>query len=209
MVAKTIHRSVAILLLAFVVSHLLVHLTAVISADHHMAALDFVQAAYRHPIAESILVFAILTQIVTGARRLRFRNIAGWALLQVISGCYLLVFLFMHTSAALYTHHVFGLETDFYWAAGSLHFSPIKYGFAVYYFAAVLSVFVHIAAAVHFGWQSAPKHLVIGLPILGAGIAALIVSAFAGVFYDIEINDDVKAYYEQSFGDLESPPKSE
>lgn len=208
MIAKTIHRTVAILLLAFVAIHLIVHLTAVISADYHMAALDIVQAVYRHPVAESILVIAILTQIVTGARRLRFRNIGGWARLQVISGCYLLIFLFMHTSAALYTHHVFGLETDFYWAAGSLHFSPIKYGFAVYYFAAVLAVFVHIAAAVHFGWTKAPKLLVIGLPILGACIAALIVSAFAGAFYDIEINDDVKAYYEQSFGDLEPPTKT-
>jgi len=200
--AKTIHRSFALLLGLFVVSHLVVHLTAVFGASYHVAALKIVQTAYRHPIAESVLVIAILTQVVTGARRLRFREIHGWAQLQVISGCYLLAFLLIHTSAALSTHHVFGLETDFYWAAGSLHFSPIKYGFAIYYFAAVLAFFVHIAAAIHFGWKSAPRALTAGLPVLGGIIGAVIVSTFAGVFYPIEITSEVEAYYEENFGYL-------
>ena len=200
--AKTIHRSSALLLGLFVLSHLAVHLTAVFGATYHVAALKFVQSAYRHPIAEFVLVIAILTQVITGARRLRFKEIDGWARLQVISGCYLLVFLLVHTSAAISTHHLFGLETDFYWAAGSLHFSPIKYGFAIYYFAAVLAFFVHLAAALHFGWENAPRAVTTGLPLVGAIVSAVIVSAFSGVFYPIEITPEVEVYYEKNFGGL-------
>ncbi|KJS37213.1 MAG: hypothetical protein VR74_09730 [Hyphomonas sp. BRH_c22] len=200
--AKAIHRSFALLLGLFVISHLGVHLTAILGPQSHLAALNTVQVIYRNPFGEILLVVAILTQVITGARRLRFKEIEGWALLQVMSGCYLLTFLLLHTSAALYTHHLLRLETDFYWAAGSLHFSPIKYGFAVYYFAAVLAFFVHISAAIHFGWPQAPRSLTTGLPIFGAIISGLIVSAFWGAFYPIEITPEVAAYYEQNFGAL-------
>ena len=198
--SKTVHRSFALVLGVFVISHLVVHVSAIFGANAHERALSAVQTIYRNPIGEALLVFIILTQVLTGARRLRFKERERWALLQVVSGCYLLTFLLLHTGAALYTHHIFGLETDFYWAAGSLHFSPIKYGFAAYYFAAVLAFFVHISAAIHFGWKQAPQGLTRGLPILGAIIGSLIVSIFWGAFYSIEISPEVIAYYEQNFG---------
>lgn len=200
--ARTIHRFSAIILGLFVISHLAVHLTAVLGIDAHIESLELIQSAYRNLVGEIVLVIAILIQIATGARRLRFKSIDGWARLQVVSGCYLLIFLLMHTSAAVYTHHIFNLETDFYWAAGSLHFTPIKYGFAIYYFAAVLAFFTHMAAAVHFRWNSAPAGLKAGLVTFGAVVGALIVCTFAGVFYPIEISPEVEAYYQQNFGDL-------
>ncbi len=200
--ARTIHRFSATVLGLFVMSHLAVHLSAILGVDTHIVSLNLVQSAYRSMVGETVLVIAILIQVATGARRLRFQGIDGWARLQVISGCYLLFFLLLHTSAALYTHHIFNLETDFYWAAGSLHFTPIKYGFAIYYFAAVLAFFTHMAAAIHFGWNSAPTALKGGLVISGAVVGGLIVCAFAGVFYPIEISPEVEAYYQQNFGAL-------
>ncbi len=197
---RLIHRSIAVLLGLFIVSHLAVHLFALAGAEAHLAALDAVQWTYRNPVVETLLVLAILTQIVTGVRRLRLRNISGWALAQVVSGAYLVMFLIVHTSAALYTHHIFGLETDFYWAAGSMHFDPIRYGFALYYFAAIVAVFTHLGAAAHFGWPAAPKLLPPALPALGAVIAAAIIVAFWGALYPIEVGPDVEAYYQKYFG---------
>jgi len=200
MLAKKIHRTTAFLLIAFILCHLSVHLTSLAGADAHLAALDSIQWIYRNPVGETILVAAILTQIISGARRLRFRGIDGWARVQVISGAYLIVFLVMHTTAALYTHHIFGLETDFYWSAGSLAYAPLKYGFALYYFAAITAVFAHLAAALHFGWPRAPEVALRALPIGGAVIAVGILSAMMGLFYPIEIGPDVAAYYETYFG---------
>lgn len=200
--AKAIHRTSAILLGTFILTHLLVHLTALAGAEAHLATLDFVQVIYRNPIGEAILVLSIITQIITGASRLRFRGIGGWALLQVISGLYLIFFLIIHTSAALMTHNVFGIETDFYWAAGSLYYPGIRIGFAIYYLAAVAAIFTHLAAALHFGWPNASKALVRSLPWVGIGLGALIVATFAGVFYTIELSDEAAGYYIQNFGDL-------
>ena len=201
--AKSIHRSSAILLLLFIISHLSVHLFALAGAEAHQSALKSVHWIYRNPIGETILVLAIITQILTGTRRLRFKRLRGLAKAQVYSGCYLLFFLFIHSSAAIYTHNIYGLETDFYWAAGTVNISPIKYGFYLYYFAGVLAFFVHIAAALRMGWPRSSPKLLTAIPIIGSVIALLILAAFSGVFYNVEIPADVMAYYEKNFGFLD------
>jgi hypothetical protein len=189
------HRCLAIVLGAFILSHLAVHLSALAGEAAHVATLDAVQWIYRNPVGESLLVIAILAQVITGVRRVRWSRTGFWARAQILSGGWLVVFLILHTGAALYTHHIYGLETDFRWAAGSLSFVPIRYGFAVYYFLAVLAVFVHIAAAVHFGWRRAPRALVVSLPAAGALVGALIVATFSGMFYPIDVGEDVTRYY--------------
>ncbi len=201
--AKSIHRFTAIVLLLFIISHLTVHLFALAGPEAHQSALKSVQWIYRNPIGEIILVLAILTQILTGARRLRFKRLRGWAKAQMYSGCYLLFFLFIHSSAAIYTHNIYGLETDFYWAAGTLNISPIKYGFLLYYFAGVLAFFVHIAAALRMGWPQTSPKLLTAIPIIGAVTAFLILAALSGAFYTIEIPADAMAYFEKNFGFLD------
>lgn len=197
---RSIHRATALLLIAFIASHLVVHLFALAGPDAHIAALDAVQWTYRNPVMETLLVLAVITQIITGARQLRFAGAKGWALAQVVSGAYLIVFLIAHTSAALYTHHIFGIETDFYWAAGSLHFDPIRYGFLVYYFAAILAVFTHLGAALHFALPNASPLIARAMPLLGAVTAAAILIPFWGALYPIDVGPDVEGYYEKYFG---------
>ena len=197
---KTIHRFTAILLLLFITSHLAVHLTALGGIEQHLKTLKAVQGIYRNPIGEIILVLAVITQVITGAKRLRFKRLRGWAKAQVISGCYLLFFLIIHTSAAVSTHTLFGLETNFYWAAGTVNISPIKYGFMPYYFAGVLAFFVHVAAALRMGWPRTPKTILYALPFLGTLIGLIIVASFAGAFYPIEVPAEVMAYFEKNFG---------
>ena len=195
---KRIHRASALLLIIFITFHLAVNLTAVFGADVHIAALKWVQMVYRHPVGEVILILAILTQIVTGLQRVRAKPLKGWGLIQVVSGCYLVVFLIAHSSAALYTHHIFGIETNFYWAAGSLHYFPLKYGFAIYYLLAVLAVFSHLGAALYFGFGQAVMAKV--MPFLGVGVGCAIIAGFSGALYPIEIPLEVARYYQVFFG---------
>lgn len=202
--AKQIHQFTAIILGVFIVSHLIVHLFAIGGINTHLKALDSVQWIYRNPIGETLLVIAIAVQIVTGWKRLKAKRKSPnkWAKAQVYSGLYLIMFLIIHTGAAIYTHNIFGLETDFYWAAGSMNISPIKFFFWPYYFLAVTSVFVHLACALHFGWPQKLKLLKNTLPILGALVALVIILAFTGLFYDVPVTENVLEYYRKNFGVL-------
>lgn len=204
MKAKQIHRLTAIILGVFIISHLAVHLFALGGIDRHLKALDSIQWLYRNPIGETLLVIAILTQIITGWKRLRAKRKAPniWAKAQVFSGLYLMFFLIIHTSAAISTHNFFGLETDFYWAAGGMNISPIKFFFWPYYFLAITSVFVHLACALHFGWPNKFKMLKKALPFIGTFIALTIILTFTGLFYDVPITEDVLNYYRKNFGVL-------
>jgi len=199
--AKQIHRLTALILGLFIISHLIVHLFALGGIDAHLKALDSVQWIYRHPIGEIILVAAILTQIVTGLKRLKAKRKSPnkWAKAQVISGLYLMFFMTVHTSAAIFTHNFFGLETDFYWAAGSMNISPVKYMFWPYYFAGVLSFFVHFACALHFGWKGQFLRLKKTLPWIGALTALAIILPISGAFYDVPITEEVMEYYRKYF----------
>jgi succinate dehydrogenase/fumarate reductase cytochrome b subunit len=205
---KAVHRAAAVLLASFIVVHLGVHLTALGGSSMHLAALHSVQWVYRNTLGELLLILAIVTQIATGARRLQFAETRGWAKAQAVSGVYLIFFLVVHTGAALYTHHIYGLETNFYWAAGSLHYAPIKYGFAIYYVSAIIAVFAHWAAALHFHWPDAPGAVVKALPIAGAALAVAIVLAFWGAFYHVEIPGAVAEYYQVIFGGFGIDPHS-
>jgi len=200
---QKLHRIGASILGLFIISHLAVHLTALAGAQTHDTALSFVQLIYRNPLGETILVAFIGMQVWAGVKLLRLRGLAlhrqGWAKVQVWSGLYLAFFLVIHSGAALYTHHIFGLETDFYWAAGSLHFDPIRYGFAIYYFLAVLAFFSHLGAAVYFGLPEKYTSTAKALPIAGGLIASLIILVFSGAFFAIDIPAETSAYYEQNF----------
>ncbi|MEM1262511.1 MAG: hypothetical protein AAGH76_08945 [Pseudomonadota bacterium] len=199
MTLRLIHRSTAMLLALFIVTHLTVHLFAVAGPDPHSTALTAVQWVYRNPVGEAVLVLAIIVQIITGASRLRYRRQRGWGLVQAISGTYLLIFLLLHPSAALYTHHLFGIETDFYWSAGSLYYDSIRYGFAVYYTLAIVAVFSHLGAAVHYNAPSLNR-LATLMPAIGLLIGATIVLSIGGAFYPIDLPAEVASYYQQIFG---------
>lgn len=203
--SKRIHRLTAILLGVFIISHLAVHLFALADLKAHQNALKAVQWTYRHPVGEGILVMAILTQIVTGLERLKAKRKSPdpWAKAQVYSGLYLIMFLIVHTSAALYTHNFFGLETDIFWAAGSMGISPVKYMFWPYYFLAIVAVFVHLACALHFGFRGQFGRLKKALPWLGAITALAIILPISGAFYDIPITEDVMEYYRKYFPGVE------
>ena len=159
--------------------------------DTHLAALAFVQQFYKNKIIEPLLIIAIAAQAYVGGRlllqRMKWPKKNIWVWTQILSGGYLLMFLILHTSAALITQYFVGLDTNFYWAAGTVNTPPILYGFMPYYFLAVFSLFTHIAAALYLKGSHGGKTLAPYIVALGFAIAIIIVAIFAGVFYEIEL----------------------
>lgn len=195
------HRILAVGLGVFIISHLAIHLTAVNGADIHIAVLSKFQGLYRNWLIEPLLIIAIFSQIWIGARlvKRRFKQAEkgfwGWA--QILSGCYLAMFMIVHGLAALSTRHILGLETNFYWAAGTLNIHPLPYFFAPYYFFGVMSVFIHLGAAVHFGWAKHGARVSPLLVLTGLIVSALILAAFGGWLYGINLPPEVTDLFQK------------
>jgi len=195
------HRILAAGLAAFILGHLATHLTAVMGSQAHMRVLGATQGLYRNPFVEPVLIAALLAQVVIGARllarRLRQADKGFWGWAQLLSGGYLIAFILIHSSAALSTRHVFGMDTDFYWAAATVNLAPFKYGFFPYYALGVISVFTHLAAAVRFGWGAPAGWAPPALIALGAAVAAVILASFGGFLYPIDLPPANAAYFEK------------
>ncbi|MEO9970099.1 MAG: hypothetical protein ABJG15_09810 [Hyphomonadaceae bacterium] len=194
------HRLIALGLVTFLITHLSIHLTAIAGPETHIALLTRFQIVYRNWLVEPLLIIAILVQIFIGGkliwRRWKQPNKGFWGWTQILSGGYIAIFLIMHSSAALTTRYIVGLDTNFYWAASTLNIDPLQFFFAPYYFFGIVSIFAHLGAAMHFGWKG--KGGIASWCVLGAGviIAVLIVSTFGGVFYDIQLPTGYLEYFE-------------
>lgn len=194
------HRVLALLLGLFILSHFAVHLTALAGPEAHIRYLDMARVVYKNPVIEPLLVIAILTQVFIGvklvARRWRQPSKGFWGWLQILSGLYLAFFLLIHSSAALYTKYGIGLDTNFYWGAGTVNIAPLMYGFMPYYFLGISSVFAHFASALYFGWQGRGAQVAPVILAFGMGLAVLIVATFAGAFYEITIPPRYFEYFQ-------------
>jgi hypothetical protein len=197
-VVRKLHFAAGIVLALFVFSHLAVHLTALGGAATHLSTLTLVQQAYRNPVAEPLLLAILLLQVGLGVRlavvnwKKRRRDV--WARLQILSGIYLGWFIIVHAGAALYTRYGFGLETNFYWASGTLIHPITRWIFYPYYTLAILAVFTHAAAATRRWSGSAGA----GRTMLatGAAVAVLIMLAFGGWLFPVAMPDSYRAYYD-------------
>ncbi|MCA3514582.1 MAG: hypothetical protein IM653_06110 [Phenylobacterium sp.] len=195
------HRILAAGLAVFIFGHLVTHLTAVMGPQAHMQALMATQGLYRNPVVEPVLIAAFLAQVVLGVRLLARRwgqaEKGFWGWTQLLSGGYLIAFILIHSSAALMTRHVFGMETDFYWAAATVNLAPFKYGFFPYYALGVISVFTHLAAAIRFGWGARAGFLPAALIAVGVVVAGVILASFGGFLYPIDLPPANAAYFEK------------
>lgn len=192
-----LHRFFGAFLGLFIIVHLGVHVIAFWGPDAHANALGAVQGIYRNRFIEPLLIAAIIAQAIIGGRfawrRLREPSKKFWQWAQILSGAYLAFFLIIHAGAALMTRHIFNLDTNFYWPAGTLNVNPFYFGFMPYYFLGVVAFFTHVAAAIHFstGKIMVPR-LIIGM---GAAIALFIIAIFSGVFFEIVLPPEYAAYF--------------
>ena len=198
------HRVIAIGLGLFILTHLAVHITAIGGPKLHIATLSKIQPLYRNWVIEPILVLAILAQIIIGGnlvwRRWKSPQKGFWGWTQILSGGYLAFFLLIHSSAALTTRYIVGLETNFYWAAATLNITPLQFFFTPYYTLGILSVFAHLAAAIYFGRgqkSARPSWIILGV---GSAVALIIVASFSGAVYDIKIPQEYVDHFENYMG---------
>mgnify|MGYP001800879662 FL=1 len=194
--AKQAHQRVAGFLGLFLAVHFATHFSALLGISAQDAVMQAGRKVYRIPVVEIALVAALAIQVFLGIdllRRISSRKRKdAWHWVQFASGCYLAYFIVQHTIAALVSRLGFGLDTNFYWAAGTLTLDPLRYGFAPYYTLVIIALVAHLVAALHFRgarrWH-APT-LALG-PI--AGIA--IVMAYGGGLYAIELPQDYHDFF--------------
>ncbi len=194
--AKQAHRNLALFILIFVAVHFTTHFVSLGGVETHTQALGIARLFYQFPLIEIALVLALAAQVLLGFKLLgsiRKRKTKGlWHWAQFLSAAYLAYFIVMHTAAALITRLIVGLDTNFFWAAGTLGLEPIKFGFTPYYILAVTAVFSHIIAALHFrgprSWQ-APA-LAIG-PLVGVAF----VLGYGGHLEDVALPLEYLEYY--------------
>ena len=194
--AKRAHRMIATFLLLFIVVHFVTHFATIGGIETHAAALAWGRMIYHIPLVEIVLVVAFGLQVALGFRLLA--NVAKrerqgfWHRVQFFSACYLAYFVIAHTSAALITRLGFGLDTNFYWASATLLIEPIKYGFAPYYTLAVIALFSHLVAALHFR-----KNRVWHGYALAAGpvVGTIFVMGYSGAFDNVEPPQEYLDFY--------------
>lgn len=201
---RGLHRASALFIGLFVLLHMANHLAGLSGQETHIAFMAEARQLYRQPFVEAALVCLILWQVGSGLTML----VRGWARrtgtvawLQAASGGYLAFFLVNHIGAVIAGRTVFGLDTDFRFAAAGFFAPPWHWFFAPYYFLGVLSLFVHVGCAAY--WSSLASRPTLGTALLGgaAGVgallAALIVMALSGAMYPVAIPPHYLATYGQ------------
>ncbi|GLQ21912.1 hypothetical protein ACFFUB_08680 [Algimonas porphyrae] len=199
---KPWHRHNARLLLIFLAAHLLSHLAAIFGPDSQAAVMNAARAVYRTPVIEIPLIGLFIAQVGLGLimvwPRIRQSQKPLWSWIQIVSGIYLAVFILNHIFLGILRGRTFdGVETGFHFVAATLVTAPIKYGFIPYYFLAIVALFAHLAAALH--WSGRSTRITRGLIILGVTIASLVTASYAGLFYPIELPDAYNAYLDKAF----------
>jgi hypothetical protein len=146
---RRLHRTSALIIVAFALVHLSNHLFALVNVPMHAMVLDVVRSVYRRPLVETVLFGAILFQVATGGALVsgvlnRRRSLA--TNIQALSGLYMVVFFMAHVSAALLARG--NTDTNFVWAAGrrGLLASPGLTFLLPYYLLGVIAFFAHAGA---------------------------------------------------------------
>lgn len=197
------HRVSACIIGAYVLVHLVNHLLAIQSVEAHIAFMEAFRRIYRLPVVEFVLLGCVLFQIGSGVYFIKSRwgqRHGFFERLQAISGGYLAYFLLVHVGAVLFGRVALTLDTNFYFAAAGIHAPLFQLYFLPYYFLAVAAMFGHVACAIHWLTRNrfscaARKRFGYAVLVIGASVAALIVTAFAGAFHPVEVPKAYMATY--------------
>jgi len=204
--ARRLHRMAAIMVGIYVLAHLVNHLAALRGIGAHIACMQMVRRLTRIPMIEVLLLAGVTLQAGSGLwlalRRARHpaRPRRPFERLQTWSGAFLAVFLLVHVVSVLFGRAALGLDTNFWFAAAGLNIAPWPLFFMPYYGLAVAALFVHLACALRRrlppGMAPAARDR-IALALIAAGmvVGVLIVAAFSGAFYPV----DLPAAYRATF----------
>jgi hypothetical protein len=200
MTVKRFHYLSGLTITIFITLHLFNHIFSILGADKHIAVMNALRIFYRNIFVETILLSAVLVQIVSGLHLFnakRKMTISNFDKMQIWSGLYLAFFFIIHLSAVLVGRSFLHLDTNFYFGVAGLNTFPLNLFFIPYYGLAIFSIFGHLAA-VH---NKKMKQNLLGLTqnkqsksilFLGACLTILIfyglTNHFKGVKIPIEYN---------------------
>lgn len=149
MTIKKIHYISGLTITVFVGLHLFNHTFSIFGADKHIAVMNTLRLFYRNIFIETILLFAVLVQIISGLKLFKtnrktattpFNKVHIW------TGLYLAIFFIIHLSAVLGGRLFMHLDTNFYFGVAGLNSYPFNLFFIPYYGLAIISFFGHIAS---------------------------------------------------------------
>jgi hypothetical protein len=146
---RKIHFISGLFLTIFIGLHLLNHFTSLFGADKHIETMNLLRKVYRNFLVESILLIAVLAQIISGLRlfkQVRKQAHSFFEKIHIWSGIYLAFFLIIHLSAVLGGRLYLHLDTNFYFGVAGLNSFPFSLFFIPYYALAIISFFGHIAS---------------------------------------------------------------
>ncbi|WP_027420563.1 hypothetical protein [Crocinitomix catalasitica] len=197
---KRIHYISGITITTFVVMHLFNHLFSLFGANAHIELMHDLRIIYRNVIAETILLFAIAIQIISGIKlflKKRKTKTVFFDKIQMWSGLYLAIFLLFHLSAVFIGRLILNLDTNYYFGVAGLNTFPLNLFFIPYYGLAIISFYGHIAAVHSKKMKSkifgiSPVNQSYGILISGIVLTLVIfyglTNGFNGVDIPIEYN---------------------
>jgi hypothetical protein len=179
------HRTVAVVLIAFLFLHLSSHLISLAGPQAHLTTLPLIRPLYRSSFTEPVLIALLGVQIGLGLMLAWRRRKVGidhiWGKLQIISGLYIIFFVLLHTSAAFFARYGNQLDTNFWWPASTLAHPTLRFFFYPYYFLGVTALSIHLAAALHF--RGSDKAIVRLVALSGPFMALLILAGVGGYLH--------------------------
>jgi hypothetical protein len=191
---KIYHRASAVVLALFIFLHLLNHLSLAAGHDVHLLVMSGLRAIYRWLPFEFILLAAVVTQIMTGAR-LATPRLSGmikrrdW---QLISGLYMSAFLTIHVTAILSGRFILGLDTNLWFGAAGFHVWPWQFFFVPYYGLAILAFFTHMGFVMQRIFGIAAVKPAIGFGIVVAGLVLMLMS---GLVHQLPVPENYLTTY--------------
>lgn len=149
MTTKKIHYLSGLTITIFIALHLFNHSCSIFGANQHIEMMNTLRLFYRNIFAETILLIAVITQIVSGLKLFtlnRKEAKSNFERLHIWTGLYLSVFFVIHLTAVLGGRHFLHLDTNFYFGVAGLNSFPTNLFFIPYYGLAIISFFGHIAS---------------------------------------------------------------
>lgn len=152
MTLKKIHYLSGLYTSLFIGFHLFNHIVSLQGAEKHIATMQSFRGIYRNAFAETILLVAVLVQVISGIKLFGAGRKAAFGFydkLHYLTGLYIAFFLVIHVSAVMAGRFILKLDTNFYFGVAGLNSFPFNLFFIPYYALAILAFFGHIAAIHH------------------------------------------------------------
>lgn len=190
-----LHRLSALFLTLYALFHLGNHAAAIWGPQTHIDVMEGLRTVYRTLFVEVLLMSCVLIQAATGV----FFVVRRWGQrsgviekAQVWSGAYLAFYMVDHVMDVMNARMLFSTDTNFWFMAANFQQLPDRYWLMPYYFLGVLALFVHLGCAFHWGMDGRlsmrARNIMFSMfSLTGAMLGLLIVAAFAGYFYDIDL----------------------